>query len=656
MPSPTQAEIYDRATQFKDDLIANERRASARIVDSYGRAFDKMKDNIRVLTEKIERARAAGQYISPSWAFQIDRYLTLQRQITSEVTRIAGTVEQTITTNQTAAVQQAVANTGTLIEMGAQSTGVSVSFSQLPTAATESIVGFLSDGSPLKGLLDKLPGMAGQAVAEALTDGITRGLGATKIASNIRNALGGNMTRAMTIARTETMRAYREATSRTFNQNRDILVGWVWVASFSRRTCASCLALAGSVHRLDERMESHPRCRCVAQPLLRGQAVTIQKGDEWFATQPEEIQRAILGSNVAVNAYRDGRVTLTDFVGRQNSPQWGQPYYQLSTKRAILKQSKFPGYNQPTEIFPLEQLFTLPEPPAPASPPVPPTPAAPVAPTSPAPATRRTRKPKADAQTSAPATTATRPRLKFTSLGKAHEYMRSQGIARFTSFSGLRLSQVNDIVNDLTEIWSDWNLDPLLQVTPGAPGQAHGSAHGKMILFNAKLGKKDIARNAFQSEVTHFSSKMRLHLQLVNRTLSNSRVASQSLKDRQSKLMELVKYKRWGAAFSEKTFVSDVFVHESGHVVADQLLGFINPSLIKNPDNLLPGSAGAKLRDEWTNIFNKRKKEKYKISAYANENVDEYFAECFLMYKREPQNLPPKIRKYFDRLKEYAKK
>lgn len=646
--TPTQPEIYQAAVDFKDALLQRDEIASRRIVEAYTRSFRKMEQNIRVLTEKIARARATGQYISPSWAFQIDRYQTLQRQITNEVTRIAGTVEQTITTNQTAAVQQAVANTGTLIEMGAQSTGVSVSFSQLPTAATESIVGFLSDGSPLKGLLDKLPGMAGQAVAEALTDGITRGLGATKIASNIRNALGGNMTRAMTIARTETMRAYREATSRTFNQNRDILVGWVWVASFSRRTCASCLALAGSVHRLDERMESHPRCRCVAQPLLRGQAVTIQKGDEWFATQPEEIQRAILGSNVALNAYRDGRVTLTDFVGRQNSPQWGQPYYQLSTKRAILKQSKFPGYNQPTEIFPLEQLFTLPEPPASPPPPVAPTPAAPVA--------KTTRKPKTVTAAPAPATSAARSKLKFTSLGKAQEYMRSQGIARLTSFSGLRLSQVNDIVNELTEIWADWNLDPLLQVTPGAPGQAHGSAHGKMILFNAKLGKKDTARVAFESEVTYYSSRMRLHLQQVNNTIRNSRVASQSLKDRQAKLMEFVKYKRWGAAFSEKTFVSDVFVHESGHVVADQLLGFINPSMIKNPANLLPGSEGAKFRNEWTNIFNKRKKEKYKISAYANEHVDEYFAECFLMYKREPQNLPKKIRNYFDRLKEYAKK
>ena len=102
-------------------------------------------------------------------------------------------------------------------------------------------------------------------------------------------------------------------------------------------------------------------------PLLRGQAVDIQNGDEWFSTQPADVQRAILGSNVAVKAYRDGQVKLTDFVGRQNSPQWGQPYYQLSTKKALLKQSKFPGYNQPTDIFPVEDLFGI-RPPQPTTP------------------------------------------------------------------------------------------------------------------------------------------------------------------------------------------------------------------------------------------------------------------------------------------------
>ena len=681
MPPPTQAEIYDRATQFKDDLIANERRASARIVDSYGRAFDKMKDNIRVLTEKIEQARLSGQYISPSWAFQIDRYQALQRQIATEIGRIASQVNDATIKQQADAVKRAAGDIDDLTNMAAQNAGLSVSFSRLATNASESIVGFLSDGSPLKSLLDQLPGLAGQAVATALTDAIIRGQNPTRTASQIRAAIGGNMNRALTIARTETMRAYREASHRTLTQNGDILQGWVWVASFSRRTCASCLALAGSVHSLDERMESHPRCllpgttiastanalavtkrwttceavkirtfrghvltvtpnhpiltskgwvqarcidksshvvsaldsqrffdlidpnhnhipsvidqvwesfsrlpdvsrrivpaaaenfhgdgeggqvdivlinsklrshfnssigqplvkrtlvvgdidrahlssnsssnlflfrndansggsiggfdisdifffcpschhqsistspissldfpikqesidarpgdiqaigdilfrhpidiplsslfrnytnsmiggsnavlnespindssmntellaqllsgysgliqldqvvdverftysghvynletetgwyvangiithncRCIQAPLLRGQSVEFQKGDEWFASQPTEIQRAILGSNVALKAYEDGRAALLDFVGRQNSPQWGRPYYQLSTKKAILKQGQFPGYNQPTDTFSVEQLFGLPRP------------------------------------------------------------------------------------------------------------------------------------------------------------------------------------------------------------------------------------------------------------------------------------------------------
>ncbi|NBW17050.1 MAG: hypothetical protein EBR82_54645, partial [Caulobacteraceae bacterium] len=235
MPPPTQAEIYDRATQFKDDLIANERRASVRIVDAYGRAFDKMKDNIRVLTEKIEQARLSGQYISPSWAFQIDRYQALQRQIATEIGRIASQVNDATIKQQADAVKRAAGDIEDLTNMAAQNAGVSVSFSRLASSASESIVGFLSDGSPLKSLLDQLPGLAGQAVATALTDAIIRGQNPTRTANQIRTAIGGNMNRALTIARTETMRAYREASHRSLTQNGDILQGWVWVASFSRR-------------------------------------------------------------------------------------------------------------------------------------------------------------------------------------------------------------------------------------------------------------------------------------------------------------------------------------------------------------------------------------------------------------------------------------
>ena len=231
--------------------------------------------------------------------------------------------------------------------MAAQNAGVSVSFSRLATSASESIVGFLSDGSPLKSLLDQLPGLAGQAVATALTDAIIRGQNPTRTASQIRAALGGNMNRALTIARTETMRAYREASHRTLTQNGDILQGWVWVASFSRRTCASCLALAGSVHRLEERMESHPRCRCSQAPLIRGQKVEFEKGEDWFRRQDATTQRDILGSNIALQAYRRGDATLLDFVGRHRSE------FRIDRRlRALVGGHRMPLHEQVERGFP----------------------------------------------------------------------------------------------------------------------------------------------------------------------------------------------------------------------------------------------------------------------------------------------------------------
>ena len=364
---PTQAQIYQSAVDFKDALITRDQKASERIVKTYARAFNRMRGNIDSLVKRIEQARAAGQYVSPSWAFQLDRYLTLQRQISEEIGRISREVESITISQQAAAVSQSASDAAKLAAMAADNAGVSVSFATLPKSAAESIAGFLADGSPLSKLTSRLPGQAASAIADALSDGITMGWGAEKTARRMRDALGGNMNRALNIARTETMRAYREANYRTINQNRDILQGWVWVASFSRRTCASCIAMAGTVHPMDERMESHSRCRCSQAPLLRGQSVEFQKGEEWFATQPEEIQRAILGTNVATQSYRDGKLALTDFVGRQNSPEWGRPYYQISTKRALLKQGQFPGYNHPTDVFSVEDLFGI-RPPEPQKP------------------------------------------------------------------------------------------------------------------------------------------------------------------------------------------------------------------------------------------------------------------------------------------------
>lgn len=778
MPPPTQAEIYARATAFKDDLIANERQASARIVDAYGRAFGKMTDNIRVLTEKIEQARLSGQYISPSWAFQIDRYQALQRQIATEIGRIANQVNDATIRQQSDAVNRAANDIGDLTNMAAQNAGVSVSFSRLATSASESIVGFLSDGSPLKSLLDQLPVMAGQAVANALTDAILRGQNPTRTATQIRAALGGNMNRALTIARTETMRAYREASHRTLAQNTDILQGWVWVASFSRRTCASCLALAGSVHRIEERMESHPRCRCSQAPLIRGQRVEFEKGEDWFARQDPTTQRSILGSHVALKAYQRGDATLLDFVGRQNSPKWGQPYYQLSTRRAILKQGVFPGYNHPTQFETFDEIFkrggfqpppppippTPPTPPVPPVPPVtvappkrqrrkpvpppappappvpttppparrrrtpvppvvppaPPVPSPPVVPPTPAPPTRRRRTtppvppitpppqtpetppapPQRRRRTStpppappvpptppvAPTVPPTRRRRSTTpaptpsaaivpiqdrttpvvykkakSIAEAERFLRESGIAVTVDYSKMTLDDANAINKRMIDVWQKWKLEQIDRLIPSPAVQGIAHAHGQLIEYNPSDFDPQRLKSLFLNNVTNYqvNKQNALNAAMLDPTITPAEL---------QKMSEQSRFRRFLALTDPNKVADHVITHEMGHVIHDQLIGGSNLSLMQfkhrvpNTQAMMLFSPQRKpevqsLHDRWLAIFSQARPGDFlKVSAYSRTKHQEYFAESFLMYNVEPQNLPSNVKSFFDDLLKFARK
>ncbi|MEL7645414.1 MAG: phage minor head protein [Anaerolineaceae bacterium] len=99
--------------------------------------------------------------------------------------------------------------------------------------------------------------------------GIVLGYNPRKIAPMIRDALGIQLNRALTISRTEAMRAQRAAATESFKVNADVLKGWRWQVAMSGNTCPVCISMHGSIHPVEERMESHPNCRCSPVPLTK---------------------------------------------------------------------------------------------------------------------------------------------------------------------------------------------------------------------------------------------------------------------------------------------------------------------------------------------------------------------------------------------------
>jgi SPP1 gp7 family putative phage head morphogenesis protein len=336
------ADIIATANAFRSALLKRERKAAIRLVTAYGHIWDRLAKEICKLNQQIAEARARGEVVNQFWLSRQQRYFDLLRQVDAEFTRFAGFADSVITKQQAAAVKSALNDSLALMQTAAESAGISATFNVLPVGAVENLVGALGNGSPLRSLLDQLP-MSGRAiVSQGLIEGVALGQGPAQIARQIRAGLGGNLTRALTISRTETLRAHRVAALANYQANASLISGWRWVSSKSRRSCLNCLSRDGSIYPLTKPFPAHPRCRCAFAPVLIGaDDPQVQTAAEWFEEQPNDIKLDMMGPK-AFELYKAKKVTLKDFEGERFNPQWGATTYQRSVKE-IQRSGKIAG-------------------------------------------------------------------------------------------------------------------------------------------------------------------------------------------------------------------------------------------------------------------------------------------------------------------------
>lgn len=342
------ADLYEEAQKFRDQLLTGDRRTAAVMVRSYSTAYqaiDREIDRIRLRIYDL-REKGVKKERFASLLYQEKRVQALQDKTLAEISRFAQRSDIIVG----GAVGEAVIAGSTDAKRLMQTTlpeGISVApatidgepvsaFSPeevgLRTGALEQLTGVIQPGQPVASIFQSLGPEASKSVTDALISGLALGKNPNEIAAMMRQALGGNLTRALTIARTETLRAYREASRAEYLANDDVVDGWIWVSAASGRTCASCWAQHGSEHPLDEVMATHPRCRCSMAPKTKTwqelgfgrtpESVNIPSGSSLFAKLSPEDQRSILGPGKFA-AYRGKKIALSDLVARRQSPVWG---------------------------------------------------------------------------------------------------------------------------------------------------------------------------------------------------------------------------------------------------------------------------------------------------------------------------------------------
>jgi SPP1 gp7 family putative phage head morphogenesis protein len=317
--------IYETARAFRRALLLKDAQTAGFLLAAYGAAYGRIAAALDELLRQMEEAKARGETVGASWLARRSRLESLQDQVSLEIVQFGNYADRTILNGQTEAVRAAEANALDLMRMGAQISDVvetGAAFNRVPFGALEQLVGFLADGSPLRELFAMNGPFAAHAAEEALVSGVAQGKNPRAIARELRDALEVPKVRALTIARTEVLRAYRGATGETIKANSDLVEGYIRVASLSIRTCPMCWALHGTFHEASEEFATHPNCRCTQVPAVMGARPKIKAGAMAFRDLSEEKQIEILGPKKHA-LYKAGKFDLPDLVEQTRSERWG---------------------------------------------------------------------------------------------------------------------------------------------------------------------------------------------------------------------------------------------------------------------------------------------------------------------------------------------
>lgn len=328
--------------RFRQRIFDREATTIQRLTDSWLAVERALEPQMTALAYEIEQLRAGGQVITQGKLVRLERYKALMAQARAEVEKYTA-----MTAGEIAQGQRAYWNDGfeymdeSMRLLLTTPQGIALPFNRVPTEAVETTIGLSGDGTPLGELLMRDYPETALKATETLVQGMAQGWNPRKTARALADAFAGNFQRALVVARTEQLRAFREVTAQTFARNADVLDGWYWSSALSATTCPICWGLHGSLHPVSEKMESHVNCRCVAVPLTKtwdeiGKAlgidlsgtpetrVRITDGDTLLRRKGEAFQRQVFaGQPGRFELWRDG-MNLREMVDWTDDPEWGK--------------------------------------------------------------------------------------------------------------------------------------------------------------------------------------------------------------------------------------------------------------------------------------------------------------------------------------------
>jgi SPP1 gp7 family putative phage head morphogenesis protein len=319
---------------FAKRLAALEASQVQRMIDAY----EPVQKNLDTSIMKLVRL-AQIRKLKPWQIAKMTAMTTLKTQIVGEIALYHAIVATHITQAQAGAVVLAQQSTFSTMAAGLPQGvtpnllgQVGLSWNRLPQEAFANFVGISGSGAPLAEVLAPLGPQAAVAITETVGEGIALGYSPRKTARMAQKSSGMQLSKVLTIARTETNRAHREASRLQYAANPNLVKGYRRHSAKDDSVCLACIALDGELYETEEPLDEHPNGRCAIIPeTLTYADLGLDLPDppqpdnakDWLQKQPESTQRKMLGGK-RFDAFKEGKLDLGQLAQRTENPTWGK--------------------------------------------------------------------------------------------------------------------------------------------------------------------------------------------------------------------------------------------------------------------------------------------------------------------------------------------
>lgn len=294
------------------------------------------------IADLIAWAQANGRWPTP---VELSRNRRLQRALDLTGRKLASLGDRTTT------VVSAGASAAVTVTAASESAIIA---SQLP-AAMQAQMAAQAAANMLPSALDVITARVEQAITAqtrplsadaqaAIRRELIRGVelgsnpkdAARQMLARVNGAFEGGLTRAVNIARTEMLDAYRTTSRYAHDVNADVLGGWIWLATLQRNTCPACWAMHGTTHPLSEPGPlDHQQGRCARAPKTktwRELGINLDEPADLtpdaravFADLSDADQVAVMGAG-RLALLKSGDVGWDDLAAQRDNPGWRTSY------------------------------------------------------------------------------------------------------------------------------------------------------------------------------------------------------------------------------------------------------------------------------------------------------------------------------------------